>query len=224
MTQGSAPPAYITTITDVREVALQAAADLAYWRERLRGENLTPFDDGGRAALLLTAIESKFRGILFRELSISVLVGDGRSAFLAHAFSSSRLLAFAERTLFRTPYQTAQIEMDERIPARMAATLNGTTVFSARMGPRNGPGEPADELFEGPIYLPGGRKVFYARLSGAGRRYPFGADDVDDMIDIRPTPAAPILAHLSASNCVGRAWFVRAGAVHARSNTNARGG
>src|SRR5690606_28624144 len=98
MTQRIAPADYITTITDVREVALWATADLGYWRERLRDEDLLPFDDGGRAALLLTAIDSKFRGISFRELSISVLVGDGRSAFLAHAFSSSRLLAFAERT------------------------------------------------------------------------------------------------------------------------------
>lgn len=221
MTQGNAPPAYITTITDVREVALWATADPDYWREQLRGENLTPFDDGGRAALLLTTIDSKFRGISFRELSISVLVGDGRSAFLVHAFSSSRLLAFAERMLFQTPYQPAQIEMDERIPARMVAAVGGETVFSAHMGARGESGEPADELFEGPIYLPGGRKVFYARLSGAGVRYPFTGDDA---LEMRPTPAAPVFAHLVESGFAGRAWFVRAGAVHARSNTYARGG
>ena len=87
---------YISTITDVREVALAGTADLAYWRERLRGEGLAPLDDDGRASLLLTAIESKFRGIPFRELSISVLLPGG-GAFLAHAFNSSRLLAFAER-------------------------------------------------------------------------------------------------------------------------------
>lgn len=220
MTQRIAPADYITTITDVREVALWATADLGYWRERLRDEDLLPFDDGGRAALLLTAIDSKFRGISFRELSISVLVGDGRSAFLAHAFSSSRLLAFAERTLFQTPYQLAHIEVDERVPARMSATIRGGVAFSARMGSREGSGEPADELFEGPIYLPGGHKVFYARLSGAGVRYPFTGEDA---LEMRPTPAAPIFAHLVASNVAGREWFMRTGAIHARSNTVARG-
>lgn len=218
MTQQAAPVAYISTITDVREVALRAAADLVYWRDRLRPERLAPFDDGGRAALLVTAIESRFRGIPFREMSISVLLDNG-GAFLAHAFNSSRLLAFAERAFFQTPYHLARLDVDEHIPAWMA--VDGGAAFNARMSHRSEPGEPTDELFEGPIYLPGGRKVFHARLSGAGVRYPFVADDI---LDIRPRPDIPIFARLAESGFAGQAWYVRAGAVHARSKTFARDG
>ncbi len=218
MTQQAAPIAYISTITDVREVALRGTADLAYWRDHLRPEGLAPFDEDGRAALLVTAIESKFRGIPFREMSISVVLQNG-GAFLAHAFNSSRLLAFAERAFFQTPYHLARLDMDERLPAWMA--VDDGAAFSARMGNKSGPGEPADELFEGPIYLPGGRKVFHARLSGAGVRYPFAADDV---LDLRPEPNTPIFARLVESGFAGQAWLLRAGAVHARSKTFAREG
>lgn len=210
--------AYISTITDVREVALRGTAGLAYWRDCLQREELVPYDEDGRAVLLVTAIESKFRGIPFREMSVSVVLRDG-SAFLVHAFNSSRLLAFAERAFFQTPYHLARLDMDERLPAWMA--VEGGAAFSARMGNRSEPGEPADELFEGAIYLPGGRKMFHARLSGAGVRYPFAADDV---LDLRPRPDTPVFTRLVESGFAGQAWLLRAGAVHTRSKTFAREG
>lgn len=212
---------YISTITDVREVALSGTADLDYWRERLRGAGLVPYDDDGRASLLLTALESKFRGIPFRELSISVRVGDGDEAYLAHAFNSSRLLAYAERVFFQTPYRLAGLAVDERIPAHMTLSLHGRPLFSARMAAGSMPARSEEPLWEGAIYLPGGEKVFYARLSGAADIYPFTRQD---LVDIRPHPEVAIFSQLIESNFAGKEWMVRAGAVHARSVTYPRAG
>ena len=207
--------AYISTLTDVREVALAGTADLAYWRERLRGEGLVPLDEDGRASLLLTAIESKFGGIPFRELSISVLLPGG-GAFLAHAFNSSRLLAFAERAFFQTPYHLAQLTVDERHPVSIGVGRNGRDLFAAQMGSERPPARREDLIFDGPIYLPGGVKVFFARLSGAADIFPFEAVDT---ATITPDSSESIFRRLLESGFAGEEWRVRPGAVHARTKT-----
>jgi hypothetical protein len=215
---------YISTITDVREVALAGTANLAYWRDLLRPEALVPFEDDGRASLLLTAIESKFRGIAFRELSISVLVSDdggatAAGAFLAHAYNSSRLLALAERAFFQTPYHLARLTVDERLPARIGVARNGVERFEARMGLERPPARREDLVFNGPIYLPGGRKVFFARLSGMAGVFPF---DVTDTLNINSGSSEPIFHRLLESGFAGKEWLVRSGAVHARTKTYRR--
>jgi hypothetical protein len=217
--------AYISTIRDVREVALRGTADLAYWRDRLRPEGLTPFDENGRASLLLTGIEAKFRGIPFRELSISLQVSeDGATpsgAFLAYAFNSSRLLALAERVFFQTPYHRARLTVDEKTPARLGIALGNNTLFAARMDSPRPPSRREAVLFDGPIYLPGSRHVFYARLSGPADVYPFQPEDSASIV---PNAKAPIFAGLLESGFKGTEWLARAGAVHARSRTYRRPG
>ncbi len=206
---------YISTITGVREVALTGAADLAYWREQLRPARLSPFDDNGRASLLLTAIDANFRGIPFRELSIAVRLQDG-AAYLVQAFNSSRLLALAERLFFQTPYHLADLAVDERPPASFTLSLDGGALFSARMGTNSTPALRDDALWQGAIYLLGGDKLFYARLSGAAAIYPFAA--ADD-VTIAPPAGENIFRQLAESGFVGVEWLARAGAVHARSRT-----
>lgn len=215
---------YISTITGVREVALAGTADLAYWREKLRAVNLVPFDNDGRASLLLAAIESKFGGIPFRELSISVVVSDdgvggaAGGAYLAYAFNSSRMLALAERAFFRTPYHLANLVVEEQLPARMAVSAKGRELFGARMKPGHIPARREDRLFEGPIYLPGGKEVFFARLSGAADIYPFDSGDTLT-VDPTPNPDVPIFAQLVESGFSGSEWLIRSNAIHARSKT-----
>ena len=215
---------FISTITGVREVALAATAGLGYWRDKLRDEGLVPYEDRGRASLLLTAIASRFRGIPFRELSISVLVSnDGgvtpAGAYLAYAYNSSRSLAFAERVFFQTPYHRAALTLDERIPAQMGLSRGERVLFNARMSDRAASGRQEDALFDGPIYLPGGRQVFYARLSGRGQLYDF---DSSDQMTIERGPDDPVFGQLIDSEIKGKSWLVRAGAFHARSKTYRR--
>jgi hypothetical protein len=213
------PPPYLSTLTGVREVALAGVANLAYWRDQLQPARLVPWDDGGRASVLLTAIDARFRGISFRELSIAVRVGDGRDAYLAHAFNSSRLLALAERVFFQTPYHLAAPVVDERAPAGFSVSAGGQTLFSARQRANVGPAPPASVEWQGAIYLPGGDKVFYAWLGGPAVVYPWAAGD---QMTITPPAGDNIFRQLVESNFEGREWLARPAAIHARSRTYRR--
>ena len=86
--------AYIATIAPVRELILAGSADLAYWRQRLAAVGLFPHDDGGRAAVSVSAIAGRFRGLPFREVSVAVVVGErddglADAIYLAGAFMSA---------------------------------------------------------------------------------------------------------------------------------------
>lgn len=217
----SAAP-WAAVIAPVREVILAGTADLAYWREQLRPEGLRPAEVEGRAALLVTAMSAKFNGLPFREWTVAVQVVEGDGAFLVQAFNSSRLLGWAERRLFRTPYSHAAIELGERAPAHLRVAPGATTALAARMGP-GAAGEQRHEIFAGPIYLPGdgrGRgEMFTARLEGTATIIPF--DPARDMLTIDPAGGA-VFSHLAASGFRVREWRLRDAATHARSRTAAR--
>ena len=214
---------YIATITPVRELILAGSADLAYWRARLAVVGLFPHDDGGRAALTLSAISGRFRGLPFREFSVAVVAGpeDGRadSIYLIGAFNSSRLLAWSERAFFRTPYELANIQLNEQPPARFEVSDAGQVVCTATMTGATEPPRHEAQEWQGRIYLPprgSRRELFYARLAGPTDVYAFGAAD---SLTIRPRPGDEVLGCLVESGFAGREWRVRAAAVHARSRT-----
>lgn len=213
---------WAAVIAPVREVILAGTADLAYWREQLRPEGLQPAEEAGRAALLITVMAAKFNGLPFHELTVVVQVVEGGGAFLVQAFNSSRLLGWAERRLFRTPYFHAAIELNARAPASMIVAPGKTTGLAARMGP-GAAGEPRAEVFDGPIYLPGDGhsrgEMFAARLEGAATVIPF--DPTRDTLVIDPA-GGPVFGHLVASSFRGREWRLRGEATHARSRTAAR--
>lgn len=227
----NAQPRYNVEISPVREVALRGVADFAFWKDRLQGEGLVPAGDGDRAQLLLIAVDSQFMGLRFRELSISVFVGqisDGGepdAVFLVHAFNSSRLFAFVERTFYHTPYYHADVRVETRRPASfevgrrkdviLRAEMSGSSIASRTLV-RCG-----EEGWEGPILLPSAAsfskpKVFFAKLGGHTHVYPFAADDV---VMIKSTAAAPVLRWLVESEFVGTEWSIRENATHARSKS-----
>jgi len=222
MSAATSAAAWAAVIAPVREVILAGTADLAHWREQLRPEGLQPAEEAGRAALLITAMAAKFNGLPFRELTIAVQVVEGGGAFLVQAFNSSRLLGWAERWLFRTPYGHAAIELGERAPGHMRVAPGQTTALAARMGP-GATGEQRAEVFAGPIYLPGdgrGRgEMFTARLEGTATIIPF--DPARDTLTIDPA-GGPVFSHLVASGFRGQEWRLRGAAIHARSRTAAR--
>ena len=215
--------AYVATITPVRELILAGSADLAYWRARLAAVGLFPHDNGGRAALTLSAISGRFRGLPFREFSVAVVVGaeDGRddSVYLVGAFNSSRLMAFAERAFFRTPYEPADIQLNEPPSAGFAVSNAGQIVCAATMAWPTEPSRHEAQEWQGRIYLPprgSRRELFYARLAGPTDLFPFG---VRDSLTIQPRPGDDVLGCLVQSGFAGREWRARAAAVHERSRT-----
>src|SRR5688572_4141741 len=132
---------YVAEISPVREVWLLGTADLAFWAEHLKGQALSPAEFEGRARILLSAIEARYMGVRFRELCISVFVrGEHAGAgddqlFLAQGFHSSRLFAWFERTLFSTPYEHGEIELNAAVPASVRLVEGGEAVFRAEMTP-----------------------------------------------------------------------------------------
>jgi hypothetical protein len=229
---------YVAHVPHVREVSLLGSADLAFWRDRLHDENLIPRSADGRARLLLSAPELKFKGIRFREMSICALVSrrdDGSTedgAFLAHAFNSNRLLAFCERTFFSTPYHHAQLDVDARIPASFRVSQRGSIVLQAAMCgdspcvPRP-PGRTAVEGFKGPVFLPragrsqkGPGKFFYAHIDGLTQACAF--DRARDAFTLHPSADCPVLAWLAESQFEPTEWLIRDDATHGKSKTFTR--
>ncbi len=226
------PPSFVAVISPVREVSLHGSADLARWRDYLRAEGLAPAEVDGRARILVSAIESSFQGKRFREAVISVAVADRDAVpagFLGQAFNSSRLFAFVERRIFRTPYVHARVALDAPPGHGFEVALGSHRVLRAalRLGERATarlPLRTGEECFEGRIHLPSRPGVarsrgrwFHARLEGEARTYAFEA--ALDELTIDPVPAHPMLAHLVDSGFIGETWAIRDGGTHGRSKT-----
>ena len=232
MAPPDASPPFAAVISPVREVTLHGSADLAPWRDVLRAEGLAPAESEGRARILVSAIASSFKGKRFREavLSVGVASPDGAPAgFLSQAFNSSRLFAFIERRVFRTPYVHAHVALDEAPATGFEVRVGSVRVLRLALGlPADArPREPlrtAGDLFEGRIHLPsrpGAARTrgrwFHARLEGEARFYAF--DPALDACEIGPVPAHPTLARLIDSGFRGETWMIRDAGKHGRSKT-----
>lgn len=230
---------YVALIRHVREVSMEGTADLAYWQERLDREGLHCFQSNGRARLLLSASDLRFRGIRFRELSICVLVsraGEGTTAdgaFLVHAFNSSRFFAFCERVLFSTPYHHARIAVNARLPPSFEVLQGKRRLLCAAMGadtaasPRT-PTRTAIEGFRGPVFLAirtgndrSRRRFFYALIDGLTQAYPF--DPSRDQLSVDADCGVAAARALRESDFVPTEWQVRDDATHGKSKTYVRG-
>src|SRR5262245_46794714 len=162
---------YVAELSHVREVSLLGTADLTFWKDRLRREELIPTEQDGRAQILILAAHSKFMGVRFTEVSFSVLVSQAEQAsrregaFLVQAFNSSRLFAFCERAFFATPYYHGDCHVSTTAPVSIQIIRGGGLVFrgaaAAREPSRSGP-----DGWAGPVFLPRGRNKFFARIRG----------------------------------------------------------
>jgi hypothetical protein len=226
---------YIAEPKHVREVSLRGTADLDYWQDRLKDEDLTLAQRDGKAQVLIVAAEMRFLGVRFREVSFSILVRhmqeglppDG--AFLVQAFNSRRMFAFVERVLFSTPYRFGDVRVAALFPASILLLLSGAVVFQTTMeGATRGrmPARSEEDCWEGPIFLPShGRqkdrsKLFFGRLRGHTETYPFLPSR--DAAMIRPSADSEILQSLLDSHFAVEEWAVRQDAAHARSKTYKR--
>lgn len=226
-------PRLVADLYGVREISLQGSADLSFWRDKLTTQRLVPLADDGRARLLVTAAAGRFHGIAFRELSFCVLLDAAaagpESAFLVHAFNSSRLFACCERLFFQTPYHPAQLDVRlEPAPLVQARTEQGGSIT---FGMGSGTNEVATggrrprhvgaASWEGRIWLPvrrsgGARRWFQAILQGETETYDWTDDDD---FQIAGTTAGDILSVLVESRFTPDQWQIRRAARHAKSKT-----
>jgi hypothetical protein len=228
---------YDVQISGVHEVSLVGTADLAPWQSRLASYDLSPTEKEGRAELLISGCEGRFKGIRFRELTISIFVSDrpDRSTrdgiFMIHAFNSLRFFAFVERTFFHTPYYYAGIKVETGPPARIEMFQGGAVGLRFAMA-----GDAAKDLtesraptsvgpagWEGPIHLPRKRaegseplRLFHGKLTGVTHSYPFAASDT---WSLSPMKQAPALKWLLESRFEPQEWVVRPNATHGKSKT-----
>jgi hypothetical protein len=226
-------------LNGVSEVTLLGAASLSYWREKLEKDGLRPLDQNGQAQVLIIAADAIYMGLRFTELSVSILVSSADSninkqqAYLVHAFNSRRFFAFCERTLFATPYYFADVTVSSAVPASVEVVESATIIFRAAMSTvdtlslQRKPTNCADGGWEGPVYLPSTpwranspRRLFFARLKGFIKTYPF-LWRVDECL-IRPRERHPVLESLIASEFVPKQWIIRNDAQHAKSKTYKR--
>ena len=214
---------YAADLDNVKEVTLHGTADLSFWETVLRTEALFPYHKAGKADLLLSAIEARWRGFKFREFVIAVgicLDEDGTSLdgyYLPHAFNSSKLLAFSERVFFHTPYFQGDIQLEIKLPAFIELRDRTEVLLHARMStPDTSPTVEYQE-WKGPIFLPNNRGKFFAVLAGEAESYPFSS--ATDRFELKPSARHPIFQQLIESNFAGSVWSLRSSSRHAKSKT-----
>lgn len=223
---------YVADLAHVREVALVGVADLPFWSARLAAEGLRPALLEDRAAVLLTAMQGVFKGIRFREVSVSVLLDDPSrptepGAFLVHAFNSNRFFACCERVFFHTPYVAARIDVQLEPIARVEVQTPGGGSLNLEMRPPASDVRRADSVgpggWQGPVHLPsrtrGGqvrRRWFQAVIQGETQTF---AARPDDRCEFVAGSDGHVMRDLLESQFVPRQWQLRSAARHAKSKT-----
>jgi hypothetical protein len=224
---------YVAEVDNVHEVSLRGEALVDPWKTEFAALGLQLALSNDRVPMMLSATSAKFRGMRFREFSISVLAREDETGtegwYLALAFNSSRFFAWVERTMFSTPYYFGAIDVTAVDPARVHVSAgNGSIgVSMASSGTGRRPTRSGPESWEGPLFLPtrskastAQRKWFYARLSGNADVYAFASGQ--DKVTIAPAPQWPALGKLASADFQGTEWLLRTSALHAKSHTYER--
>jgi hypothetical protein len=222
-------PKYAAVCHPVRDVNLRGSADLAYWREHLEPLHLAPADVNGKAQIIIIAASMKYMGIEFSEASFAVVLHERDSplgpdaVFLTRAYNSSRMFTFCERTFFSTPYRHADCRLSIADPTYVEIRDSTQVLFRAEMNrrkPQQNDAPSYEDAWHGTIFIPAdaGKKLYFARLEGLIRAYPF--DPATDSFIIEPTnPHDATLKSLLDSNFAPTEWLIRDSATHSRTKT-----
>jgi hypothetical protein len=233
------PVKWAAELADVEEASILGVADWGYWNDHLRQADLVPAERDGKAQILIVAGAARFAGIGFRELSFSVLVSQPgqwtwrESSYLIQAINSSRPFAFCERAFLSTPYLHGNLRLASALPDVVEWAEKGRVLFRAQMqaeasATSREPSTCGEDGWEGAVFLPdqhghddNRRKMFFARLQGYAKRYPFLGER--DMLKVEPSPDVPVLQALVDSRFAPAEWVLRPKAIHAKSKTYRRG-
>jgi len=224
---------WAATLSHVREVSLLGSADLAYWADRLKAQDLRPIEHEGKARVMILSADARFMGLVFRELSISVAVrphdnGAPDAAFLLGAWNCRRFFAFCERVFFKTPYSYGDVRVGVSLPTSLRLIINGTVHFAAEMMDAGGLDRRVvheESSWEGPVFFPThgakptDRKLFFAALKGRAQTYPF---ESGHSLRIQPVNDGDALSTLLDSRFTPQQWSIRQDAIHSKSKTYRR--
>ena len=221
---------YVAEPKHVREVTLTGTTDLGFWSDYLKSEGLAPVRYGGDGQIVIVAAEMVYLGLRFTEVSFSVRAvlaqrPGSEGMRLLHAFTSSRVFAWCERTLFATPYDHGECRVSVHGPPSVRLDAQGERVLSAEMSSVERPVVRAgDESWEGPVFLPprgtmNDCRLFFGRLRGHTVVYPFAAGD---HFGIEPSAGGGALRPLADAQFHPKEWVVRADATHGKSKTYRR--
>lgn len=217
---------YAANLKNVTEVALHGTADLLFWEAVLRKENLLPYQEAGRAVLLLSAIGAKWSGFKCTEFGIAVGICLNEAEmrldgyYLPYAFNSSKLLAFSVRMFSRTPYFYGDIRLENKLPASIKLQDRTEVLLHARMSIPGTP--PVVEYLEWkvPIFLPNNRGKYFLVLAGEADLYPFSPET--DQFELKPSARHQIFQQLIESNFAGSVWVLRNNSRYAKLKTYRR--
>jgi hypothetical protein len=216
---------YVAEINNVREICLVGSADLEFWKTHLGRLRLSPTDFTGQARIFISAVTLKWMGIAFAELSIAIAIdppdSTTRSVYLVSAFSTSRLLAWCERTFFQTPYEHAQITLQAAQPWSFGLRDNTLSTLAVHCR-STAPIEIVEDDWTVSIFLPpigqsAQRKFFHAKLTGPVQLAPFAATSTE--FKLQPSFQQLAIQLLVDSHFAPTEWRVRPNATHARSRT-----
>ena len=218
---------YVAEPKHVREVTLIGTTDLGFWSEHLKAEGLEPVRCGDDGQIVVVAAEMVYLGLRFTEISFSVraVLAKSRGSAgmrLLHAFTSSRVFAWCERTLFATPYGYGECHVSVSGPTAVRLDAQGERVLNAEMSSVERPAiRSGEESWEGPVFLPPNRsanesRLFFGRLRGHTVVYPFSKGDG---FAIQAFAGGGVLQSLADSRFHPQEWVVRADATHGKSKT-----
>jgi len=217
---------YAAVINNVHEVTLWGSAKLNFWKEHLKNFDFYPYVENRKAVIIISAINSKFKGIKFSELSVSLKIsfaqnGKGDDGFyLFQAYNNVRLFSFIERKIFKTPYYTGKIILNNNIPPKLTLTANGLVILEFEMGNKKTLNEVKVEQHEFKILLPGNGEKNYFHANLEGMTYSFNFTPNDKII-INEN-AEGVWKLLKESGYTPLTWKIRNDSIHRKTKTFTR--
>lgn len=215
---------YIATVEAVQEIGIRGKSRWQFWKDYLASSDLILRTDDQHARVSYTVSAIRWKGFSFLESTLVVEIenpdreGDV-AAYLVAALSTSRLLAFCERTMFRTPYYRGEATFNIESPQRFTVSHRDGSIINASRSSAAESAREEDE-WEGPVYFSGnrGRRSFMnVRLAGDIEVYPF-RNDVDCW-EVESTSDDQIAGLLSRSGFQPTQWRLRTDGTHSRSKT-----
>lgn len=212
------PIDYITVVEPVHEITLIGHIEYDRWKSLFQSEEFYPETQNNRIELVLSAVDSSYMGIRFKEFSVSFRLCKNEF-FLVDAYNSRRLFAWAERNFFATPYYNGHL----LIQSHHLDIRKGKSRLMVASLPESAPViEENHEVNEWKIWLP--KKLrkqvnvphyFHAKLEGHTQYY----DVASGSINFNKDSGISIFDDLNKSDFVLTHWLIREGAIHSKSKT-----